>query len=133
MEWGPWRPREVPYPYGRRPRRWPALTASTVKTNRSSPRRHRRFKVTLHQFASFTVDVSAGGFCIELMGRVLQPGSAVEGAIQVGERTIPFGGRVAWARQGDRNVRGRMGVHFTSIPNDFLVLARLTNEKTDAP
>jgi hypothetical protein len=82
--------------------------------------------VSINQLASFTVDVSPRGFCVELMGRVLRPSSVVEGTIQVGERMLPFAGLVAWARQGDWNVRGKMGIRFTKVPHEFADLAKLT-------
>jgi hypothetical protein len=85
------------------------------------PRRHtrfrRRFRVELGHTAAFTVDVSTGGFCVELL-RVLPPGSALEGSMHVLGRELPFGGQVVWARQpaAGLNIRGRMGVRFTLPP-----------------
>jgi hypothetical protein len=84
---------------------------------RRSTRFRRRFRVELGHTAAFTVDVSAGGFCVELV-RVLPPGSPLAGSIHVNGRELPFGGQVVWARQSAAglNIRGRMGVRFTQPP-----------------
>jgi hypothetical protein len=79
--------------------------------------RHRlRVRVTTSRGSSFTVNVSTGGFCTELM-RVLSVGDHLEGLIHLGGRDASFAGRVAWAREGDArlNLRGRMGVCFVQI------------------
>jgi len=70
--------------------------------------------------SGFTVDVSAGGFCAELM-RVFPKGTAVKGTLLVDGEEFPFSGRVAWAKQGDfrLNMRGRMGVTFTDAPEEL--------------
>jgi hypothetical protein len=93
-------------PDARRQRRWPRL--------------RRRYKVTLGQSPSFSVDVGGGGFCTELL-RVLPPGTPVEGVINVRGKELPFVGRVAWAKPGfpHLGVRGRMGVHFTRFTSGF--------------
>ena len=59
----------------------------------------------------FTADVSVGGFCAESM-RVPPAGSAISGVISVGDKDVPFTGKVAWAKPGDArlNLRGRFGV-----------------------
>jgi len=98
-----------------------------MRIERGSERQRRRFKVTIGGAVSFTTDVSAGGFCTETM-RVLEPGSAIEGAIDVEGKHLPFVGRVAWAVPGDCNVnlRGRMGIAFTGGSRQLLeiLLAR---------
>ncbi len=84
--------------------------SSAVKLQRSA-RLRRRYKVTLQHGPSFTVDVSEGGFCTELV-RVLPPGTVVDGTIQVKGVDYPFLGRVIWAMRGSPHIglRGRMGV-----------------------
>lgn len=71
----------------------------------------------------FTHDISAGGFCAELMN-VKKPGTLLQGRINLEKREFPFAGQVRWALQGDLhlNKRGRMGVQFTHIPDDFVQL-----------
>jgi len=84
---------------------------------RRSTRYRRRFRVDLGHTTALTVDVSTGGFCVELM-RVLPPGSPLDGSIHVLGRELAFGGQVVWARQPEvgLNMRGRMGVRFTRPP-----------------
>jgi hypothetical protein len=91
-----------------------------VKSTRTSARFRRRLRVAVGQSPSFTIDISAGGFCAELM-RVLPAGTPVEGSIEVKGSKVRFAGRVAWAKAGDSrlNLRGRMGVCFTHIAKDF--------------
>lgn len=95
-----------------------------LRLPRSSPRLRRRLKVTFLQAASFTSDIGGGGFATERL-RVFPPGLEVEGTISAADREFPFSGRVAWARPGDAalSLRGRMGVQFTSIAQDFCLLA----------
>lgn len=83
---------------------------SALKLQRSA-RLRRRYKVTLQHGPSFTVDVSQGGFCTELV-RVLPPGTMVDGTIHVKGVDYPFVGRVIWAMRGSPHIglRGRMGV-----------------------
>ena len=98
---------------------------------RSSPRLRRRCKVDLKAgdlgagSVAFTIDVSAGGFCAELM-RVPSLGTQVKGAIVIEGKEYPFSGKIAWARAGEPrvNLRGRFGVTFTEITDDLK--ARLT-------
>ncbi len=80
---------------------------------RTSPRVRRRIKVRLGAVTLFTADISEGGFCAEIM-RAPQPGSAIQGTITVGDKELPFTGKVAWAKPGDARmgVRGRFGVRF---------------------
>jgi hypothetical protein len=98
---------------------------------RSGVRKRWRFKVTLGAFASFTTDVSEGGFCTEAM-RVLPLAAQVQGAIEGFGKVVPFAGRVAWSAPGDAclHVRGRMGISFTEIGPELSDLlesrARLT-------
>jgi len=83
---------------------------------RSAARKRWRFKVTIGEAASFTTDVSKGGFCTEAM-RVLPLATTVEGAIEGFGKTVLFSGRVAWSAPGDPSlhVRGRMGISFTEV------------------
>jgi hypothetical protein len=87
---------------------------------RSAARKRWRFKVTLGPWASFTSDVSKGGFCTEAM-RVLPFATRVQGVIEGFGKTVPFSGRVAWSAPGDAclNVRGRMGISFTDVGPDL--------------
>ena len=88
---------------------------------RGAARHRRRFRVALlgHP-ATFTVDVGAGGFCVELM-RVLPTGTPLQGTILVEGSEVSFLGTVVWNRPGDPriNLRGRMGVQFTQAPQGF--------------
>jgi hypothetical protein len=97
--------------------------------SRSSPRLRRRCKIALSEAqgkagasaaAAFTVDVSAGGFCAELM-RVPPPGTQVTGSIAIGGQEYPFSGRIAWTRASapHMNLRGRIGVTFSEIADEF--------------
>jgi PilZ domain len=90
---------------------------------RTADRQRWRFKVTLGSSASFTADVSQGGFCTELM-RVLPPATRVRGSLEGFGRKVPFEGRVVWSSPGDQslNVRGRMGISFTEIGPGLLEL-----------
>ncbi len=80
---------------------------------RSAPRIRRRIKVKLGAVTIFTADVSPGGFCAEIM-RAPTPGAVITGSVYVGEKELPFTGKVAWAKAGDArmNMRGRFGVRF---------------------
>ena len=91
-----------------------------MQNTRILGRQRRRFKVQLGMASGFTTDVSAGGFCAELM-RVFPKGTAVKGTIVVDGREYDFSGRVSWAKQGDfrLNLRGRMGVAFTDAPDEL--------------
>jgi hypothetical protein len=96
---------------------------------RGAVRHRRRFRVALHGYpASFTVDVGAGGFCVEVM-RVLPTGTPLEGSILVDGSDLGFVGAVVWNRPGDPRIglRGRMGIQFTSIPKEFA--ARMVNRE----
>jgi hypothetical protein len=70
--------------------------------------------------SAFTIDVSAGGFCAELM-RVPSPGAEVKGSMAIGGQEFPFSGRIAWVRAGEPrlNLRGRIGVTFTEVADDL--------------
>jgi hypothetical protein len=83
---------------------------------RSAARNRWRFKVTLGASASYTTDVSRGGFCTEAM-RVLPLATKVRGSLEGFGKTVPFSGRVAWSTPGDAhlNVRGRMGISFVEV------------------
>ncbi len=91
-----------------------------MEDTRRNVRQRRRFMVRLGHTSSFTADVCGGGFCVQLM-KVLPVSAAVEGSIQAEGKEMPFAGRVAWVKPGDRhhNLPGRMGVYFTRISTDF--------------
>lgn len=87
-----------------------------VRFARRSRRQRLRVRVATTYGSWFTLDVSDGGFCAELM-RVLPVGGQLKGLIHLNGRDAPFTGRVAWAKAGDSrlNERGRMGVCFVQI------------------
>jgi hypothetical protein len=89
--------------------------ANVRTSRRASVRARRRLKLKLPHCRSFTADIGAGGFSAEVL-RVLPPGTSIDGSIELGGRSIPFAGRVAWAKAGDpyNGIRGRMGILFTS-------------------
>lgn len=91
-----------------------------MRTPRATGRTRRRLLVRLGRTASFTCDVSRGGFCLGLMS-VLAEGTAVAGSILLAGEEFAFAGRVAWARPGDRHLglAGRMGVTFTDLASAF--------------
>lgn len=68
----------------------------------------------------FTVDVSPDGACTELL-RPPPVGSGIDGHIFVDGKSVPFAGRVAWARAGEPrlNQLGRVGVRFERIGLDL--------------
>lgn len=76
--------------------------------------------VRLAYTSTFTADVGTGGFCIQAM-KVLPASTPLVGAIEVEGMALPFAGRVAWTKPGDRGLglAGRMGVTFTRISPDF--------------
>jgi Tfp pilus assembly protein PilZ len=96
------------------------------RKQRSNPRLRRRWRVDLKagdagvSYAAFTRDVSAGGFCAELM-RVPSPGTQVRGSIVIGANAYAFSGKVAWAHPSEprMNLRGSIGVAFTEIAADW--------------
>ena len=87
---------------------------------RSFPRARRRFPLSLGTSKTFTRDLSAGGFCAELV-QALPVGTTVSGALDIGETRYPYTGTIAWARAGDMRImqRARVGVRFTGVPNEF--------------
>ena len=68
----------------------------------------------------FTVNVSAGGVCAEIM-RVLPVGTDVEGIIYLDGLGSSFAARIAWAHPGDfrLNQLGQMGLRFLRIDPAF--------------
>jgi hypothetical protein len=68
----------------------------------------------------FTVNVSADGACTELL-RAPPVGSRIDGHIFVEGMSVPFSGRVAWARAGEPrlNQLGRVGVRFERVGLDL--------------
>lgn len=91
-----------------------------MANKRSSQRKRKRFKVGLEGSPTFTIDVSTGGFCIEMM-RTPPLGSVVKGSMSVNGIEHQFVGTVAWVKQGDprMNIRGRIGVRFTEVGEDL--------------
>lgn len=87
---------------------------SGSRVERSSARVRRRFRVSLKHSPCFSVDIGAGGVCLEIL-RVLPPGSLIEGTVLVHDSERFFAGRVVWAKSGvpHLGLRGRMGVAFT--------------------
>jgi len=91
--------------------------------------------VTTGRGSSFTVNVSGGGYCTELM-RVHAVGDPLEGVIHTARGQTPFRGQVAWATAGDSrlNIRGRMGVRFLQIDRPFAALLEaMADSPTPAP
>jgi hypothetical protein len=105
-----------------------------VQNTRVLGRQRRRFKVQMGAASGFTTDVSAGGFCAELM-RVFPKGTAVKGTVLVEGHEFEFSGRVAWAKQGDfrLNMRGRMGVAFTDAPAELRRIFGVSPSGTPLP
>jgi len=108
--------------------------AKTRQETRRTARQRLRFQVTLGRTSCFTLNVSSGGFCTEVM-HVLPAGSSVAGAIRVHGKEYPFNGRVAWAKLGSArmNMRGRMGIVFESAPTDLLSAVAAAHVDTPAP
>ena len=90
---------------------------------RRTTRHRRRFRVTVGTTPVFTTDIGPGGFSVEAM-RVQPPGTQVNGSIRVGEREVGYAGEIAWAREGAPHMalRGRMGVRFTRISTELVVV-----------
>jgi hypothetical protein len=88
-----------------------------MASNRSSPRHKRRFRVSLGPTPLFTADVSAGGFSAEIL-RAPAPGTPVVGTLRLADAEVNYAGEVVWSRPGSPrlNLRGRIGVRFTSLP-----------------
>lgn len=84
---------------------------------RATPRHRRRLRVSLGTTPVFTADISAGGFCVEIL-RTPMPGTPVIGTIRIDGTEVHYAGRVVWAKVGSPrlNLRGRIGVRFTSLP-----------------
>jgi hypothetical protein len=102
-----------------------------MPNKRFVPRERRRLKIALGgRLPAFTADVSPGGFACEMM-TVPRPGTTVHGSITFLEREFPFTGEVSWAQAGDPrlSLRGRVGVRFTGIDNDFFTLYRAELER----
>ena len=86
---------------------------SAMTDKRRAVRKRKRLLVRFDRTATFTVDVSAGGFCVGTV-QVLPVNSPLSGSVQVDGRQIPFTGRVAWSIPGDRrlSLAGKMGITF---------------------
>ena len=87
---------------------------------RSTPRRRARARVTTPRGSLFTVNVSAGGFCIEML-RVLPVGAPMEGLIYLDGCVASFAGLVVWKHAGDSrlNLVGQVGVRFVRVDPEF--------------
>ena len=88
------------------------------------PRLRRRLKLSLGgKLPAFTADVSPQGFAVEAM-HISKPGTDVHGSISIAGQEFNFTGKVCWAKAGDQrmSVRGRFGVRFTGIANQFFEL-----------
>ena len=101
------------------------MEVTVQRKQRSNPRLRRRWWIDLKAgdagvSSAFTKDVSAGGFCAELM-RVPSPGTQVSGSIVIGGNAYAFSGKVAWSHASEprMNLRGNIGVAFTEISDDL--------------
>jgi hypothetical protein len=97
-----------------------------VENTLRDDRQRLRLRVRLGTTSTFSSDVGRGGLSVELM-KALPVGATVTGSVQVQGEEVPFVGRVAWVRPGDRhlNLPARMGVRFTRIATDLSRLAAL--------
>jgi len=86
-------------------------------------RDRKRAKVVIGTTSMFTVDISAGGLCVETV-HVMNPGARVSGTLTYRSETFEFTGVVAWAKQGDARlgIRGRLGLQFDGISPGFYAL-----------
>lgn len=87
---------------------------------RAVPRFEHRLAVRLRgMLPVFTRDVSASGFCADML-QPMKKGDVLEGALLLGDEEVAFQGEVMWARRsaGERT-RGRYGVRFVTIDGDF--------------
>ncbi len=98
---------------------------------RATFRHRRRVRVSLGATPVFTSDISAGGFAADIL-RAPAPGTPVDGSIRLADTEVRYTGTVVWARAGSPrlNLRGRIGVRFTSLPD---AAARLLAATTLAP
>jgi len=101
------------------------------REHRERARRPLRFRVVLGPSSSFTVDVSAGGFCTEPV-RALRRGEEVDGFVLVNGAGVAFSGRVVWVKRNGRDALApaRMGVRFTRVPWD---LQKIFAAPSDSP
>lgn len=92
-------------------------------SKRKIERLRRRLRFSANGSAGFTVDISPGGFCAELM-KVPIPGTSVNGALELQGERFDYQGTVRWAMAGEPRIghRGRIGIQFTSISNAFFEL-----------
>ena len=93
--------------------------------HRRMPRWKRRLKVFLAGKLSFTSDISASGFALEL-AHALAPGSMVHGTLALDGKELPFTGQVAWWAPGDTRVqeRARAGLMLTGIDSAYFMALR---------
>lgn len=91
-----------------------------MANKRNIQRERKRVRVELSGTTAFTVDVSPGGFCAESM-KPSHPGTTVIGKLRVADKDLDFTGVVCWAKAAEPRLqlRGRMGIRFTSIDPAF--------------
>jgi len=87
---------------------------------RAVPRHAHRLVVRLRgMLPVYTRDVSDHGFQADLL-QPLRPGHPVQGSIAMDGAEVPFEGEVVWTRQyAGARMRGRWGLRFTALPEDF--------------
>lgn len=110
-------------------------TLSRMPNKRFVPRQRRRLRISLGgKLPAFTADVSPGGFSYEMM-QVPRPGTTVQGSVTLANREFDFTGEVTWAQAGNPrlSLRGRVGVRFTGIANEFFELLRAELDRARVP
>lgn len=94
--------------------------------HRTFQRLRRRLRLSLGgKLPAFTADVSPGGFSAEMM-QIPRPGTTVLGSLTLGGKEFTFTGLVRWAERGEPGLalRGKIGVRFTGIANEFFEMFR---------
>lgn len=91
-----------------------------MSNKRFMARQRKRLRVEFAGSPSFTIDISPGGLCVESM-RPVTPGSHVTGKIRLANDDLEFTGVVCWAKAAEPRlqIRGRMGIRFTSVPPQY--------------
>ena len=104
-----------------------------MSPKRTNHRHKRRLRVSVGPTPLFTADISAGGYSAEIL-RTPAPGTPVAGIIRLVDSEVRYAGEVVWAKAGSPrlNLRGRIGVRFTSIPDSAAKLLSATVLPTDA-
>lgn len=98
-----------------------------MPNKRFMDRQRKRLRVELSGTPSFTVDVSPGGLCLESM-KPLAPGNSIHGKLRVANEDLDFTGVVCWAKAAEPRLqlRGRMGIRFTSVPPQYYAFLKPT-------